>query len=819
MHRQKYSEERGFLGKLYPGEKILEGKVFYLDNVKKCPTALLLEAICLLGGRVESFLHKDVNFVVTGSQEGLKKERCVGNKEGTSEEAQHPLKGRKSLLSSEKQRPETPRPMVCGSRGKALLEKAICNNERLRGSSVLANARSWGVKILYVDDVLIYLKQLTREGFSMKHRKSERPCTKQGPHVVKAAALKSPFLKIEDSSKKYKPLHMQSMTFPSLCYLGRFSPFEIPPPQFENTQHKEQARGKKKVENSLQENSQTPLDCNPSPWRPHKKDTSYCECCHQPFTNLEEHLQSDQHRSFVLDSSNYSGVDQLVAEMLPGFNPNPPQQSDETLNRPSTPLSIQDVCELEPLTDGETECAVQALRRQESSFNTHIASPIRGPDNLSARVQFPNLNPETPPVSIQYFTPTKCQFTDIQANASSPVMPVLDVEPQAHTSASQPLFPLPENPCPSPDPYSLPPVLSPQFPCSSYILNSLYSEPPVLSPQPYITEEAVEGVNREMDTSESVSESVSSATVTSVISHPTLVAVANAEEVKAPNQDVILVNRERNSLECHKLLLCRSRSLPQPSTTEPNSKKRCRSASPECSRRKRRKIKGKFNSDFGVTEGHESKKPESDIIAKPEGCLSDKASFHIQGSPHQREASICVVETLNLKQSFTTVCIPTVQSLNSSQMDILGHDSASVAAFSKTKTSDPPLPFPKDNYPSVYSNQDTQHSLLHSTSLCIDSALIPDLATHSSSDSDWDCGLLSRLDGTSATPMPPTEKDDKAELDKELLHQSCTWMHDTSYESRLHNVLQPSTPATSSCGEEMDPSVFSRTVVQIVEIW
>lgn len=31
-------------------------------------------------------------------------------------------------------------------------------------------------------------------------------------------------------TRKYKPLHLQSMTFPSLCYRGRFSPFESPPP-------------------------------------------------------------------------------------------------------------------------------------------------------------------------------------------------------------------------------------------------------------------------------------------------------------------------------------------------------------------------------------------------------------------------------------------------------------------------------------------------------------------------------------------------------------------------------------------------------------
>lgn len=46
-----------------------------------------------------------------------------------------------------------------------------------------------------------------------------------------------------------------------------------------------------------------------------------------------QHLQSDKHRAFVLDLSNYSVVDQLVADMLPGFDPDPPQQTEETLNR------------------------------------------------------------------------------------------------------------------------------------------------------------------------------------------------------------------------------------------------------------------------------------------------------------------------------------------------------------------------------------------------------------------------------------------------------------------------------------------------------
>ena len=65
--------------------------------------------------RVESFLHKDVSFVVTGSQDGLKDQKGTDTKagaKGTSEEAQRPIMQRESILSSDKRRPGTPRPVV-----------------------------------------------------------------------------------------------------------------------------------------------------------------------------------------------------------------------------------------------------------------------------------------------------------------------------------------------------------------------------------------------------------------------------------------------------------------------------------------------------------------------------------------------------------------------------------------------------------------------------------------------------------------------------------------------------------------------------------
>ncbi|KAI3365228.1 hypothetical protein L3Q82_010323, partial [Scortum barcoo] len=815
--------------------------------------------------RVESFLHKDVSFVVTGSQKGLKDQKCTDTKpgaKGSSEEGQHPIMQR--VLSSDKQRPGTPRPVACGSRGKTLLEKAIRNNERLQRSSVLSNAQSWGVKILYVDgillvklahqkdliqtlagvhicsavnlrsqqmapssDVLLYLKQLTRERFTPVHKRPEKTYSKQqGSQVVKATALRSPYLKIEDSSRKYKPLHMQSMTFPTLWYSGHFSPFESPPPLFEKRteQGEDKTREKKKIASSFQEKSPTPLSCNPSPFRPRKKDLSYCECCHLPFTNLEEHLQSDQHRAFVLDLSNYIVVDQLVAEMLPGFNPNPPQKSEET--RPPTPLPFQDISELEPLTDAETEHAVQALQRQVSSFSAHISSPIKcppssGPGSPLPGGQIPILNPATPPADIQPFTANvDFKLPDLLPNASSPAMPVLDVEPQAHNSASQQpdtqhLSPCPDTPCPSPDPYSLLPVLSPQVPYSSYIMepHCPYSDPPVLSPQQYIAEEAEEGLTCEIDTAEGALHSVPAVTTLTSVPILSSVALTNAAGVNGLNQESLSgfngIICSTSGLECATLFSRRSRSLPRQCSTAPNHKKRCRSASPEHSRNKRMRITEKFGYTGSWTEQEcNSAESRNDIMAKPENSLLfDKVSCQVMQSCHNPNVSpTCTVETLGLKQTFTMFCVPTLQNFIQTPNQILGHGNTCVAdqspcpRSSKAKTFNPPLQLPSDKSHSMFSSQDSQRSLSHSTSVCIESALIPDLATlsPSSSDSDWDCDLLLRLGPTPAAPLPPTEQG--GELDKELLHRTCTWMHDTSYEmSRLHTALQPSAPATSLC--------------------
>ncbi|XP_029934148.1 uncharacterized protein dbf4b [Myripristis murdjan] len=856
--QQQRPEEGGLLGTLSPGQKKLEGKCFYLDSVRSRSAALLVETISLLGGVIESFLHKDVSFVVTGSQEGLKEQSGVVTKAGAkqaSEESQLLTKKRESACSSSaKQRPATPRPMGCGSRGKALLEKAIRNNERLKGSSVLANARSWGVKILPVDDVLLYLKQLTRESFSARHKRQEKSCqTKQyAARVVKAASLRSPYLKVEDCSRKYKPLHMQSMTFPTLCYLGRFSPFETLPRTEKVTEQGEaKTREKKKSLSSNQDKPQSPLTCNPSPWRPCKKELAYCECCHQPFTNQEEHLQSDQHRQFVLDSSNYSVLDQLVAEMRAGFNLSPSQQSEAALNSPPSPHQIQDAnhCELEPLTDVETEEAMKTLLAADSSSKSHghslAVKPLSSrPDALPPGVQLRNPNPEIFPPN------TGGQFPDSQPLSPSRAIPLLDALTLKHCSSSQiadtqQLLPCPDSPCQSPDPYSLPPVLSPQVFDHCHIMepHSPYSEPPVLYPQvmlhspnpeQYTREEDMEVISSETKVVETTPQPVPAVTVPiSTLVLPPL-GLNYAEEVQGSVKEV-LVSR-------------RCRSLPRLSVSAPNPKKRCRSASPEPNQSKRRRMSRQGHKSFLKSENYIMHVAEACSLFDMEACQIPNCStadcipqiymqqdLHLGDNFSPQSATqvlptfnLCTVENVGTnQQGHLTFLVPDVQNPTQlpNQIDttlghgcICGPGQASWPVSPKTGHHNPPLDFTNNKSDCILPSQDSHTSLSQSvSSVCIESALLPDLATlsTSSSDSDWDCELLSQLD-TQAAPLPPTES--RCGLDRELLQRPCTWMHDTSYESRLHTVLQPSTPTASLCGEEIESSAFSRTIMQIVEV-
>ncbi|OXB71704.1 UNVERIFIED_CONTAM: hypothetical protein H355_005876, partial [Colinus virginianus] len=113
---------------------------------------------CLLLQVTESFLSKEVSYVVSSNKEA-KRSRARTRTEKRSNVTSEDTKAQSSVSSSSKEnhtRPQKKPPdTALISRGRELLQKAMKNQDTCSGSSILANARLWGVQIVHVDGILL----------------------------------------------------------------------------------------------------------------------------------------------------------------------------------------------------------------------------------------------------------------------------------------------------------------------------------------------------------------------------------------------------------------------------------------------------------------------------------------------------------------------------------------------------------------------------------------------------------------------------------------------------------------------------------------
>nr|XP_024091378.2 protein DBF4 homolog B isoform X15 [Pongo abelii] len=220
------------------GKHPFSGKSFYLDLPAGKNLQFLTGAIQQLGGVIEGFLSKEVSYIVSSRREvkaessGTRHRGCPSPSEVRVEtsamvdpKGSHPRPSQKPIDS------------VPLSRGKELLQKAIRNQGSISGggsggsSSLLTNARSWGVRILHVDEMMMHVQQLSLPSLCVKKQEPKKPegtCPAAESRTRKVARLKAPFLKIEDESRKFRPFHHQFKSFPEISFLGPkdASPFE-----------------------------------------------------------------------------------------------------------------------------------------------------------------------------------------------------------------------------------------------------------------------------------------------------------------------------------------------------------------------------------------------------------------------------------------------------------------------------------------------------------------------------------------------------------------------------------------------------------------
>ncbi|KAM4907808.1 protein DBF4 homolog A isoform 1-T1 [Sylvia borin] len=297
--------------------KPLTGKVFYLDIPSNVISEKLGKDLKELGGRVESFLSKDINYLVTNKKEAkfaptLGQISPVPSPESTSNGGNgspHPSTRKDRHDGSSLKIVDT----VRMSRGKSLVEKAIKEQDLIPSGSILSNALSWGVKILHIDDVKNCIEQKKRELYLIKRAGSSSKDV--GKHVAaqksKTGRLKSPFIRVEDRSRQYRPFYLQLLNFPFLnyCVPKPYSPFEV---------DKKYPSGQKQSKERNKINSDK--DCGMPAQLPQKdkKKRGYCECCGKKYEDLQTHLESERHQNFA-QSTQYKVVDDIISKLVYEF--------------------------------------------------------------------------------------------------------------------------------------------------------------------------------------------------------------------------------------------------------------------------------------------------------------------------------------------------------------------------------------------------------------------------------------------------------------------------------------------------------------------
>ncbi|KAB1266584.1 Protein DBF4-like protein B, partial [Camelus dromedarius] len=307
------------------GRQPFSGKSFYLDLPAGKNLQFLTGAIQQLGGVIEGFLSKEVSYIVSSRRE------AKAESSGTSHRGcPSPSKIRVETLPMAHPKGSHPRPAqkpadsVPLSRGKELLQAAIRNQGS--SSSLLSNARSWGVRILHVDgtlpapgllrtggpvsptEMVMYVQHLSLDALCVKKQGPEKP--EVGPPTELKGNSKAcdNFGKMSNRVKNTERADRQ-LTCAFFLPVARLkAPFL-----------------------KVEDESREARDREPSPQSaartvPRRKK-GYCECCQEAFEELHRHLQSPQHRGFALEAHSYAEVDWIIAQLSHSFADIPFQAS------------------------------------------------------------------------------------------------------------------------------------------------------------------------------------------------------------------------------------------------------------------------------------------------------------------------------------------------------------------------------------------------------------------------------------------------------------------------------------------------------------
>ncbi|NXE87407.1 DBF4A protein, partial [Menura novaehollandiae] len=295
--------------------KPLTGKVFYLDIPSNVISEKLGRDLKELGGRVESFLSKDINYLVTNKKEAKFAPTLGQISPVPSPESAHNGGNGSPHPSNRKDRHDGSSFKIVDtvrmSRGRSLVEKAIKEQDLIPSGSILSNALSWGVKILHIDDVKNCIEQKKRELYLIKRA----DCSFKDVVSGSSPFVKMPFVSLTEKTlnTEYRPFYLQLLSFPFLNYSvpKPYSPFEV---------DKKYPSGQKQTQSKQRNKINSDKDCGMPAQFPQKdkKKRGYCECCGKKYEDLQTHLESERHRNFA-QSTQYKVVDDIISKLVYEF--------------------------------------------------------------------------------------------------------------------------------------------------------------------------------------------------------------------------------------------------------------------------------------------------------------------------------------------------------------------------------------------------------------------------------------------------------------------------------------------------------------------
>uniref|UniRef100_A0A3B1ILQ6 Protein DBF4 homolog A n=1 Tax=Astyanax mexicanus TaxID=7994 RepID=A0A3B1ILQ6_ASTMX len=301
-----------------PHRKPLTGRIFYLDLPCNKRSQTLESDIKNLGGTVEKFFSKEIRYLVSSKPEARHVQRLMQDSPVPSPDSglssPHPASKRDSTghRGSSQGAADT----VVVSRGKSLVEKVVKEQEkeRFQMNRILANALEWGVKILYIDDLISYIDK----------KKSQLPKVSPVVHTVKtdarpdpskrtafqkssAGRISRPFVKVEDSSRHYRPIYLPMANMPVFNFKSA-----VPCSPFLVEANDNDAKTKNHKGSEGDRGTRGRKDRRKGHEGKGRRKGGYCECCLVKYDNLKAHLQSERHQAFS-KSEEYSVVDRVIA--------------------------------------------------------------------------------------------------------------------------------------------------------------------------------------------------------------------------------------------------------------------------------------------------------------------------------------------------------------------------------------------------------------------------------------------------------------------------------------------------------------------------